>query len=138
MLPTIANPNDFEIYRMVPPGDVQFFFVIDKQVCVSTIHPQQKFRQRIFGGASNYLHDAPSIVNVFKLNRSDLVFSNICNPRTVTPSGRREADDWFLKSVFVSYLQDSASHLREAFEYDWNISRVCSYCHTAFTNTNSM
>ncbi|KAH9144982.1 hypothetical protein AeRB84_011096 [Aphanomyces euteiches] len=112
-VPCREDATIWEIHRMVPPGMSQFFFVVDGIPVLSESHIQQPFEARIWGGINNHFNglELPNPVNF------------VCNPRTPTPVPNR-VDDWFSRSVFSNFQQDTSMHLLDAFESDWNVSRL--------------
>ncbi|RHY32502.1 hypothetical protein DYB32_002510 [Aphanomyces invadans] len=125
-LPSAHDPTMWEIHRMVPPGMTQFFFVIDGVPQTTDAHIVQKFQARVWGGVSNYSRglDMPASneVNIVRVDETDVLADLKCKPRSKTP-GPNQEDDWFAKSVFCTFQQDTTQHLNNAFEADWNASR---------------
>ncbi|ETW02024.1 hypothetical protein H310_06541 [Aphanomyces invadans] len=126
-LPSAHDPTMWEIHRMVPPGMTQFFFVIDGVPQTTDAHIVQKFQARVWGGVSNYSRglDMPASneVNIVRVDETDVLADLKCKPRSKTP-GPNQEDDWFAKSVFCTFQQDTTQHLNNAFEADWNASRL--------------
>ncbi|KDO29137.1 hypothetical protein SPRG_05380 [Saprolegnia parasitica CBS 223.65] len=126
LCPSATEPNVWEVYRMVPPGTSQFFFVVDDAVVTTDAHVTAPFQSRLWGGVKNRPRDLElphqSLVNTLCVVGDDASASKAL-PRLATPAPGR-VDDWFPKSVFASYHQDTASVLAEAFEVDWSTSRL--------------
>ncbi|RHY71091.1 hypothetical protein DYB34_009269 [Aphanomyces astaci] len=126
-LPSSHDPTTWEIHRMVPPGTMQFFFVVDGVALTTDAHIVQKFQPRIWGGISNFCRGldmpASSQVNMIQVEATDILAHIKCKPRSKTP-GPGQTDDWFSKSVFCTYQQDTSQHLSNAFESDWIVSRL--------------
>ncbi|RLO12689.1 hypothetical protein DYB28_005535 [Aphanomyces astaci] len=126
-LPSSHDPTIWEIHRMVPPGTMQFFFVVDGVASTTDAHIVQKFQPRVWGGISNFCRGldmpASSQVNMIEVEATDILADIKCKPRSKTP-GPGQTDDWFSKSVFCTYQQDTSQHLSNAFESDWIVSRL--------------
>ncbi|EQC29076.1 hypothetical protein SDRG_13235 [Saprolegnia diclina VS20] len=126
LFPSAIEPSVWEVFRMVPPGTSQFFFVVDDAVVTTDVHVTAQFQSRLWGGVSNRPRDlelpSQSLVNTVSIVRDDASGSKAL-PRLATPAPGR-VDDWFPKSVFASYHQDTASVLNDAFEVDWSTSRL--------------
>ncbi|RHY76015.1 hypothetical protein DYB38_000507 [Aphanomyces astaci] len=126
-LPSSHDPTTWEIHRMVPPGTMQFFFVVDGVALTTDAHIVQKFQPRVWGGISNFCRGldmpASSQVNMIQVEATDILAHIKCKPRSKTP-GPGQTDDWFSKSVFCTYQQDTSQHLSNAFESDWIVSRL--------------
>ncbi|OQS07790.1 hypothetical protein THRCLA_00212, partial [Thraustotheca clavata] len=125
LFPCAHDPTLWEIYRMVPPGTSQFYIVVDDLSKTTEAHCTKAFEHRIWGGISNKPKDVmlPSMVNTITVDAKDSFVNTLANPRAITPTPGR-VEDWFTKSVFVNYRQDTPVTLSEAFVGDWNISRM--------------
>ncbi|OQR93287.1 hypothetical protein ACHHYP_02735 [Achlya hypogyna] len=128
LFPSTHDPTQWEIYRMVPPGSAQFFFVVDDVPVTTELHVSQSFVPRVWGGIGNrpcgLVLPAHATVNVVSVDAADAeTTATVARPRCATPTPGR-VDDWFAKSVFAGYRQDTASVLSEAFDADWASSRL--------------
>lgn len=137
----------YEIYRMVPPGTTQYFFSTKQaswkdedenveEFCVAPDEPHQALERRVVGGRFNYqktwMHDVARVNVVDVEPRTEILIQ----PRTKYRLEARENPDWFTQSVFYDFEQDTEDVLQQAFESDWNYSKVCRY--TPFNlNSNS-
>lgn len=119
------DDGTFEIFRMAPPGNCQYYFVVDGRNLLDDTQPIQSFQKRMVGGVLNYINGVPRTVNNFLVDARPNDIDITLKARYLQAND--ETEDWFLTSVFNSYKQDTPERLRDAFESDWNMSRVRYY-----------
>ncbi|CAI2379577.1 unnamed protein product [Moneuplotes crassus] len=134
----ISEPDGTYSYRtMCPPGKIDYFFTMDKIATSAKDHFRRKLKvPKMIYDIVQY--DEIKTYRLAKINyciveqgevldKDYLPISTTCVPRPVLmkyekPEEVKERPPWeFPKSLFASYIQDTAELISECFEYDWSL-----------------
>ena len=119
-----CNDGTFELKRMAPPGNCQYYFIANGRKVVAQADPIQPFQSRIVCGVPNKIKGLPLLVNNVDVQARPHDVEIGMKPREISINPRMENENWFPTSVFAGYKQDTPENLRCAFESDWMMSRV--------------
>lgn len=129
LLPDPSKPGIYTSTRMVPPGEVSYYFTKESIEYIATDQPHGD----LFRTTEEYMNvpETNIIQNVIATNVpvTETVIKRMgCIPRPPPKFlGQRERLDtpWdFFKSVFRDYKADTTPILNKCFEFDWEMCKI--------------
>lgn len=132
MLPDPDKPGTFTSIRMVPPGQVKFYFTLgDEEVVLAQDKPsveEAEYDDDIKQLDVPHTNILQNIIQKKELISKTIIADMNCQPRPPPKSLKKNArlkTPWdFFKSVFKDYKPDNDKIRAKCFEFDWECSKL--------------
>lgn len=127
MLPDPDTPGTYSSIRMVPPGDLSFYFSFGAMNLVAEDQPK-----KMTSPVENMVVPKTNILENIIQNDSLITKTYLTNmkciprppPKMLAAKTRLKTPWDFFKSVFRNYKPDDKKILHSCFEFDWNNTKI--------------